>query len=175
MSEFSQSYHLRTNDKEEAVMLIKRTGKHGYVFEPQNGWVTFVIADGDFSVDEQVIIHNTGRIVHYVFTEDHFWEFLVYDKQELIFAYHCNWEEEELAIKASQINLSVLQQLATEQGNQSDDLEQMFNITDIEDLFELEMHPAYVVTERSGIEHYQWLSYNYIQEDPSAYEGFTRV
>lgn len=174
MSEFSQSYHLHTSDKEEAVSLLKRSGKHGYVFEPTNGWVTFVIADGDFSVDEVVMEQNTGTLVHYVYAEDHGWELLVYIKNKLVFDYNCAWED-ELIIKAGRLDLNVIQNLIAEQGNAADNLESIFGIEDIEELFSLETPPAYMIADRLGIMHYEWLSFDSVHDEPSFFQGVIKI
>ncbi|OME78597.1 hypothetical protein BK120_22935 [Paenibacillus sp. FSL A5-0031] len=174
MSEFSQSYHLRTSDKEEAISLLNRSGKHGYVFESTNGWVTFVIADGNFSVDEEVTEQNTGTLVHYVYAEDHGWELLVYNKNKLVFDYNCAWED-NLVIKASKLDLIVIQNLKTEQGKPVDNIESIFDVEDIEELFALETPPAYLIADHLGIVHYDWLSYDSVHDDPSFFQGITEI
>lgn len=46
MSEFSDSYHLRSNNQQDGVDLLRAAGLRGYVFPPENGWVT-VVAEGE--------------------------------------------------------------------------------------------------------------------------------
>ncbi|WP_068774276.1 hypothetical protein [Paenibacillus sp. FJAT-26967] len=60
MSEFSASYHLKTNHREAAVRLIKQSGSEGYVYEESNGWMTFVIEGAAFDIKESVIFYNPG-------------------------------------------------------------------------------------------------------------------
>ncbi len=48
MSEFSDSYHLRTNDPVEAVRLLHRLGRAGAVLPVEGEWVTFLV-DGPMS------------------------------------------------------------------------------------------------------------------------------
>jgi len=45
MSEYSESFHLRTKDKNEGKEILKSIGVNGIVFEPTNGWVA-VIPEG---------------------------------------------------------------------------------------------------------------------------------
>ncbi|GBG07620.1 hypothetical protein PAT3040_02176 [Paenibacillus agaridevorans] len=75
MSEFSASYHIRTNAKTKVVDLIKDSDNKGYVFEETNGWVTFLIDGPAFNINESVLLCNPGLLVHYNYAEDHGWEF----------------------------------------------------------------------------------------------------
>ena len=52
MSEFSESYHLRSERAQDAIDILKSAGKKGYVYEPINGWVTFLPEGGVFEPDE---------------------------------------------------------------------------------------------------------------------------
>ncbi|WP_141504672.1 hypothetical protein [Paenibacillus luteus] len=174
MSEFSQSYHLRTSDKEEVITLLKRSGKHGYVFEPTNGWVTFVVADGDFSADEEVTKQNRGTLVHYVYAEDHGWELLVYHSNQIVFDFNCAWED-DLVIKAEKLDVNVIAKLILEQGNAVENFESIFEIKDIEELFALETPPAFLIADLLGIIHYNWISYENVHDDPSFFQGLTEI
>jgi hypothetical protein len=174
MSEFSQSYHLRTTDKEEVVSLLKASGKHGFVFEPVNGWVTFVVANSEFSVDEAVTEQTAGLLVHYVYAEDHGWELIIYNKNELVFDYKCLWEE-ELVIEADIFELDVIRELTLQQGNSAEDMESLFKFSDENELFAFEEHPAHQIADRLGIVHYAWVSPDYIGDDASLYQGVTEV
>lgn len=43
MSEFSESYHLQTTNPEDAINLLRKSKRKGYVYPAANGWVTFVV------------------------------------------------------------------------------------------------------------------------------------
>lgn len=60
MSEFSESYHLRSNNTEDSVQLLKRSGLGGYVFPAQRGWVTMVAGDVSSTSELALIQANHG-------------------------------------------------------------------------------------------------------------------
>src|SRR6185312_12985403 len=71
MSEFSNSFHVRSNDVREGVELLRRAGVPGYVYPPANGWVPVVFPHGMGGSDERVVAANRGLSVHYDHAEDH--------------------------------------------------------------------------------------------------------
>lgn len=71
MSEFSNSFHLRSNDVREGVELLRRAGVPGYVYPPERGWVPVVFPHGMGGSDERVVAANRGLSVHYDYAEDH--------------------------------------------------------------------------------------------------------
>ncbi|WP_426446116.1 hypothetical protein ACP26L_21165 [Paenibacillus sp. S-38] len=70
MSEFSGSYHLRTNDREAAVSLLQNSENHGFIFPEGNGWVSFVVTGPPFDINDEVINWNPGILLHYIYAED---------------------------------------------------------------------------------------------------------
>ncbi len=162
MSEFSESYHLRTDNQQDVVNLIKETNNKGYVFPAQNGWVTFVVEGSAFDIDESVISQNPGILVHYIFAEDHGWELRVFRKDDLIFEYACGWTD-EIQIEKSVFNIDVLTELIMEQGNSAEGIESLFDVG--EETFNMEQPPAYTVAEKLGLTYYEWLSADYLGRD----------
>jgi hypothetical protein len=77
MSEFSDSCHLRTMLREDAVQLLNACKVHGYVFDEAGGWVPFV-----FPIDKlaRVVAANTGLLVRYEYAGDHGCAVTVYDR-----------------------------------------------------------------------------------------------
>ena len=71
MSEFSESYHLRSERADDAIELLRRAKRKGYVYEPVNGWVSFVADDGTFEPDEQIVADARHPLLHFVSAEDH--------------------------------------------------------------------------------------------------------
>lgn len=65
MSDFSAAYHLKANNQQDGVDLLKRAGVSGYVFEPVNGWVTFVTQIDTFSPDSKISDHNSGVLLFF--------------------------------------------------------------------------------------------------------------
>ncbi|MCM3627415.1 hypothetical protein M3194_08560 [Paenibacillus glycanilyticus] len=173
MSEFSQSYHLRTEKKEEVITLLKAADRHGYVFEPVNGWVAFTIKDANFNLDEEVMKQNMGLLVHYVYCEDHEWSLSVVDKQEIVFEYNCDWNE-DILIQPEQFDSTILHRLPT-QPKPEIDLDSLLFITDLDQIFDAEASPAHQIADYIGLTHYDWLSADYISNDPSFYEGVIEV
>jgi hypothetical protein len=88
MSEFSESYHLRSERAEDAVELLRRAKRKGYVYQPVSGWVTFVAEKGVFEPDERIVAAATHPLLHYVSAEDHGWSFALYDSTRVVCAYH---------------------------------------------------------------------------------------
>ncbi|TYP79876.1 hypothetical protein [Paenibacillus methanolicus] len=169
MSEFSQSYHLRTENKQDAVLLMKSAGKRGFAFEPANGWTTFVVEGAEFAADDSIAEQNGGLLAHYVYAEDHGWTLTIFNKRILAFDYRCHWEE-ELVIEADVLDLSLLRRLIAEQGQDDGGLMTLFHPDDLETLLELDPPPAYQIAERLGFLHFAWVSDDYVRSDRASYE-----
>ena len=92
MSEFSESYHLRSERPEDAVELLRRAKWRGYVYQPVNGWVTFLAEGGVFEPDKRIIAAAMHPLLHYVSAEDHGWSFTLYDHGKVVSRYRCDWE-----------------------------------------------------------------------------------
>lgn len=174
MSEFSQSYHLRTANKEEAVTLMRAAGKRGFVFEPVNGWTSFVVEGAEFSADEAIVSQNIGLLVHYVYAEDHGWTLTIFNKRLLVFDYRCHWED-ELVIEADVLDLSLLRELIAEQGQEEVGLVALFHPDNAEALFETDPPPAYQIAERLALPHFAWVSDDYVRSDRASYEVAAEV
>ncbi|MFC5406450.1 hypothetical protein [Cohnella soli] len=90
MSEFSESYHLHSNDQEEGVSLLKRAGVKGFVYPQENNWVT-ILPEGDtFQENKKLITSNEGTLVHYIFAEDHCWSIDIFEGANRVFQYECS-------------------------------------------------------------------------------------
>src|SRR5437899_2850763 len=94
MSEFSESYHLRSERAEDAIELLRRAKRKGYVYRPVNGWVTFLAEEGVFEPDERIVVAATHPLLHYVSAEDHGWSFTLYDLAKVICSYRCEWDDD---------------------------------------------------------------------------------
>src|SRR6476620_5469122 len=109
MSEFSESYHLRSERADDAVELLRRAKRKGYVFQPANGWVTFLVEEGNFEPDRQIVAAATHPLLHYVSAEDHGWSFALFDRTKIVSAYRCDWNH-DIEAKDSQYSRAALQQ-----------------------------------------------------------------
>ena len=163
MSEFSESYHLRSDDQNDGVALLERAGLKGFVFPASNGWVT-VLAEGDiFTPNDRLISANTGTLLYFANAEDHGWLFSIYASSECVCHYECAWED---TIEADHSGLDL--KAVTELLRPSVSLEETHQIlhpspTDFDRLFL--QPPATSFAQSIGLEHYEWLSYAYMETD----------
>ncbi|WP_020616370.1 hypothetical protein [Paenibacillus daejeonensis] len=169
MSEFSASYHLRTSDRQRAIDLIRNSDHNGFVFPEMNGWVTFIIEGPAFEICESVVSENPGLLVHYSYTQDHGWGLTIFDKDEIISAYSCDWTD-ALSIEKDELDLYLLRELIIKQGNSAEDLEAVFDLVG----YRGEEPPAYYIAKKLGLPYFQWLSADDIG-DGSRYENVVIV
>ena len=100
MSEFSESFHIRTAAPKEALKALRKAKIGGVVFPARNGWLSFVpFADTPLLVDPtsqaQKILEATAMpVLHYRFAEDHGWSFKLHRPNEPPVAYECVWDSE---------------------------------------------------------------------------------
>jgi hypothetical protein len=163
MSEFSESYHLRSERAEDAVEVLRRARRKGYVYQPINGWVTFLAADGVFEPDKRIVAAAAHPLLHYVSAEDHGWSFTLYDRSKVVSSYRCDWDN-DIRIDDSGYSRAALQQFVpSAQPALLDDFERRLHPNDFDELFEAE--PSKLLAQALGLEHYDWLAYDYIARD----------
>ncbi|MCQ6563520.1 hypothetical protein [Paenibacillus mendelii] len=162
MSEFSESFHLKTLDQTKAVTLLRDSEMTGYVYGEKQGWVTFVVDYRGANVDEIISELNPGILVHYVYLEDHMWTLKIYNKDELVFDYEADWAGEDLVIEKKLFDLEFLEELVLQQGNSIVGLEQIFDFKDSKINFENQ--PAYLIAQRMGLTNYEWVSSDILSE-----------
>src|SRR5688572_20278635 len=110
MSEFSESYHLRSESPGDAIQLLRRAKRKGFVYESTNGWVTFLPEKGNFEPDQQVVAAATLPLLHYVSAEDHGWSFTLYNGAKVVSAYRCDWDD-TITVGDSNYSRAALEQL----------------------------------------------------------------
>jgi hypothetical protein len=95
VSEFSESFHLRSDDQAEGVDLLRRSGLAGWVFPPADGWVTIVV-ERDFTGEPEPALTaaNTGVLLLYVNAEDHGWSLTLWEGSEERSHYEAEWTED---------------------------------------------------------------------------------
>jgi len=178
MSEFSESYHLRSERAEDAIELLRRAKRKGYVYQPVNGWVTFLAEEGVFfEPDERIVTAASHPLLHYVFAEDHGWSFTLFDGAKVVSGYRADWGD-DIRVDDSRYSRSTLQQLVpSAQPSLLDDFERRLHPKDFGDL--LEAQPSKLLAQALGLEHYDWLDYDYIARDchesPEDHPGITEV
>jgi hypothetical protein len=177
MSEFSESYHLRSERAEDAVELLRRARRKGYVYQPVNGWVTFLAEEGVFEPDERIVAAASHPVLHYVSAEDHGWSFTLFDRGEVVSGYRCDWDD-EIRVDDSKYSRAALQQVVpSAESTRLDEFERWLHPTDLDELFGAE--PSKLLAQALGLEHYDWLSYDYIARDfpdsPDDYPEVTEV
>jgi hypothetical protein len=117
VSEFSESYHLASVDTQDAVSLLTTAGLHGFVFPPENGWVTLVV-DGEYGqVDDRLSAANTGTLLHYVNAADHAWAFDLFQGSTIVCRYECEWEW-DVKLVADEVDTDLVVRLARERGSE---------------------------------------------------------
>ncbi|WP_448532650.1 hypothetical protein [Parathermosynechococcus lividus] len=164
MSEFSESYHLRSEQQGDAIEILRSVQCNGYVYRPSNGWVTFLAEGSTFEPDERIVAAAVHPLLHYVYAEDYGWGFTLYNHGAVVSRYHCNWGDDELHVDDSEYSRANLQQVVPSvQLEVLDDVEQWLHPHDIDELLTAE--PAKLFAHAVGLVHYNWLSYDYIERD----------
>jgi hypothetical protein len=163
MSEFSESYHLRAESQEAAKQLLQKAGVSGYVFPPSNQWVTFVAEDGTFEPNSRIVGRNVGLLVHYVYAEDHGWSFAIFKGHDLVVAYKADWDD-ELHVDGHAFDEAKFRAVVKEVGGKDpSEWLAIINTRDLETL--LGNDPAKVFARTLGLDHFDWLNYDYASQD----------
>ena len=172
MSEFSESYHLRTERIEDAIELLREAKLKGYAFQPVNGWVTFLADEGNFEPDERIITEARQPLLHYVCAEDHGWSFALYDRARVISSYRCDWDN-DISIDDDKYSRAPLEPYATPaRAELLNTFEQQMHPKDFDELDE----PSKLLAQALGLENYDWLSYDYMASDfPDSPEDYPEV
>ena len=160
MSEFSESFHLRSDSQQNGEDLLRRAGLTGAVFSAVRGWVTVVPESELYEAVDQMVASNQGLLLHYLYAEDHGWQFELYEDSSTICKYECGWDP-EFAINDSEMNQSVLVPLLVEKSCEGA-LESILHPADLEAVI-MDL-PAYRFANLVGLEHYEWLSGAYLDE-----------
>jgi hypothetical protein len=98
VSEFSESCHLRCDDRAEGVELLRRAKMGGYVFAPEHGWVTVLFARASFAgsadLDARILAANRLLLVQYFYAEDHECGANLYDAQQRVGRVYVSFERD---------------------------------------------------------------------------------
>ena len=108
MSQFSESYHLKDANIDEAVQLVRETSQSGYVGKLSDKWVTLIPESAvcGYNYDRAIVKHNKGVMLQYVFPEDHGFIFRLFQANNLISEYFIDINESDFedGMDASNLN-----------------------------------------------------------------------
>ena len=165
MSEFSESYHLLSSNPNDATVLLEELGLAGYIYPAANGWTTFVVEGGSFVPDNRVVGAARHLLLHFVSAEDHGWTFSLFESGQIVSAYQCEWND-AIVFDDSNYSRTVIQhRIPAHKSEFLDDFEKHFHSTDIDEVLNAE--PSKIFAQAIGLEHYEWLSFDYISRDLS--------
>jgi len=163
MSEFSESYHLKTGQASEAVELLRRAGVSGFVFPPENGWVTFLAVDGKFVPDQRITNANQQALLHFHSCDDHGWGFSYFEAGKPVCSFKCDWTR-KVKVTDSQYSGAVLEQLIAAHGTSTlVAVEAVLRPSSFERAMEL--RPAEVFVSAVGLSRSAWLPFDQLADD----------
>ena len=161
MSEFSESYHIRTDDADaDAVKKRLRNAKvTGITFGPKNDWLTFVPyeelkdyrdAGGSHGLAVRLSHLLNAPVLWYLHAEDHGWAFALARPRAPVCRFACWWDPAP-GVERDQLELAALTSFAPREA-----IEPLLREFDIGAAFEL--RPAHRFAELLGLPAYKWLS-----------------
>lgn len=166
MSDFSAAYHLKTNDLQDVLNLFKRADLIGYVFQPINGWVSFVTKYDNFRSDVRVTDFNVGTLLFFERTNDFLgWGFEIFENSKMLGKYSIESEDGE--------NLKIINTI------DSDGLSKIIEISKIESVISI-LNPVdfenafekgdFEFAKLLGLVNVEWISFDQIDRNIQAYE-----
>lgn len=167
MSEFSESYHLRSDHAQEAVALLRRAGLKGFVFQPAKGWISFVAENGTFEPNPKIVSGNAGLLVHYASAEDHGWSFTIFEGRKSTCTYRCDWDDSVRADLSQYSRVALERLIALQNATTIAAFEALLRPASFDDVFANQADQKFA--EAVGLEHFQWLAYDYVERDPESY------
>lgn len=160
MSEFNESYHLRSERIEDAVDVLRSAKRKGYVYPPMNGWITFVAEESNFQPEERIFAAAPHQLLHFVFAEDYEWSFTLFDHTKVVSSYSCHWED-DVTIDDSEYSREALQRfILPKYLDVFANFERQLHPEDVDEIFEAQ--PAELFAQALGLEHYRWVAYDYV-------------
>ena len=163
MSEFSESYHLRSEHAEDATELLRRAKRKGYVFKPTNGWVTFLADDGCFKPERQIVTNSQHPLLHFFSAEDHGWSFTLFYEGKPVSAYSCEWDPGISVNDAKYSRDAILRVIPSVDTILLDDFEAEMRPAGYDDLIGSEVSKTFA--RAMGLEHFDWVAYHYVERD----------
>jgi hypothetical protein len=166
MSDFSAAYHLKTDNKQDVLDLFEKAQLTGYVFEPINGWTTFVTEIDGFSADSNVTNFNKGLLLFFSRTNDFLgWGFDIFENENLVGKYSIHADEEENLKITNTTNNLTLSKIVD--SSKIDSLNKLFNPPSVEVAYE---KGDYEFASIVGLENIEWISFMQIDCNVEDYE-----
>ncbi len=163
MSEFSESYHLRSRDTADTVALLRRAGVDGFVFPSAEGWTAFVAEGGTFAPDERLVAAAPAPLLHYVCAEDHGWSFALFAAGACRSAYQCSWDEQVQVHDDDCVPEVLVPYFAPDYPQPRETLARLLRPATLNEIFEY--NPAYTFAAVLGLRNYAWTAYDTVARD----------
>jgi hypothetical protein len=165
VSEFSSSFHIRTNSAPKTERSLRKAKMSGLVFGPANGWLTFVPyphSEGIPDVNDRIgtasaiALATEKTVLQFEYAEDHLWSFALVKPDQSTAIFACEWDQEPPAIH-DDFDRSALEGIAAVS------LIEPF-LVDSRAAEDGTPH-AYGFAEKLGLPAYRWLSPGYVEKD----------
>jgi len=163
MSDFSDTYHLRTSHVEDAVALLRRAGIHGFVLPEGEEWVLILPSGEVFVPNQKLIASNQGELLHFVYAEDHGWGFELYKGPDEVLGYGCSWDQVLTLDRSMDYRALVEHHPAFGEQYSKEQLKRLFEPDSLETLFDLA--PADACADVFGLQYYHWIRYDQMCSD----------
>lgn len=184
MSEFSDSYHLRSDNQQDGIDILRAAGLRGYVFPAENGWVTVVAKGRSFKPNKRLIAAAPGVLLHYMNAPDTGWGFELYRASQVLARYEAEWDN-NIRVTLGEIDREVLGEHLGEgiRGLDDEGYRGIFYPT-FEDFIDRIVDDGDKwgdsFAKAAGLTNYSWVSYSYVNGDYDhepelAAEGVVRV
>lgn len=171
MSEFSESYHLRTADPAGALRKIRCARISGLAFPASANWLSFVPFENCPTCREKRGVTSAliGAVeepfLHYRYAEDYGWTFALYRRGQQPITYECWWDP-EIHIDRSRLDLNTFVDILSDSDMAAK----------IRSLLEADGNPeschsdtAYRFAELLHLPAYKWLSPRYAEKDTDSF------
>lgn len=163
MSDFSDTYHLRTSRVEDAVALLRRAGIHGFVLPEDGEWVLIVPSGEVFVANQKLIEANHGELIHFMYAEDHGWGFELYSGSEEVLSYGCSWDQVITVERPLDYSALIERHPAFGARFTKEQLQRLFEPDSLELL--LELSPADACADVFGLKYVHWIRYDQLCAD----------
>ncbi|WP_028666591.1 hypothetical protein [Runella zeae] len=157
MSDFSNQFHLKSDNIEDAKILLKNANLKGYLIPPVNGWITILVA-------ERAILtqFNKGLLLEFIRTDDAlFWGFDLYRDANLISHYDIQDYFEGFKISNERLNFEEFSVELQLDDDKKEALKELFGVDNPDEAD----GGDYKFAEIIGLENIEWLSFEYADSD----------
>ena len=155
---FCAAYHLKSDNQQDAIDLLKKAQVKGYVFESVNGWTTFVTEAHEYKPTPAVTTHNKGLLLHFDRTSDFLcWGFHIYQNQIQAGKYSILSDDGETLKIIDQVDTASLSLLVD-----PPQVEVLQNLLHPETIDTAYRHGDYEFAQLVGLTHIEWVSYSFI-------------